>query len=502
MADIIRQLGKNIFSSWSSFAVRALLVFLVNPFIIHTLGNDRYGVWILAISIINYMTILDLGLKQSLIRYISMYLGLDDYERVNSVLNTAFLLYIIIALIAVVLTFILSFFTMSLFRIPPEFLPQARIVLIIIGLSTALNLAMTVWGDSLGAFHRFDIAYGLMMAEDVFRTAAIVILLKNGAGLVPFSLMFFLFNLLRLSIAAAFLKRLHRKVRRLFAYVNRETMRLLFRYGLTAFFISVAWLLIVNTDNVLIAYFLNTASVTRFAIAAGFIVYLRSLIQTVTFPLRPVISHYDALDKKENIVFIYTRATKYLYFLTFAVAGVTVIFADTLIFLWMGSGYTETAAVLKILILPAAVCLPQAVANSVMFGMEKHRYLLYIIIAEGISNLILSIVLVGEFGLYGIAYGTIIPQLVLYLFVMPRVIKIILPIRLSTLYASLLRAAGPALLFSVLISAAVKRIIVPTNWISFFGDIAFIAAALVLLGYAIIDKNELRTIYSKLRQSD
>lgn len=499
MVNVVRQFGKNIFTSWAALAIRILLVFLVNPFIIHTLGNDLYGVWVLVISIVNYMTILDLGLKQALIRFISKYLGLREYDRINALLNTSFLIYSIAGIFVIGLTLALSFFALDWFNIPDELLSQGRIALIIIGVNTALSFALFSWGDSLGAFHRFDVINGLMIFEDLFRTATIVIMLKNGYGLIPFALAYLSFNIIRLLIGSGFLRKLHPKIRLSLRTINRETLRMLFGYGIISFFISVAWLFIVNTDHVLIGYFLDTASVTKYAIAAGFIVYLRSLIQAASFPLRPIISHYDALDKKENVVYIYTHGTKYLYFFTFVVAGGTIFFADSLISLWMGQGYQETASVLKILILPAAIFLPQSIASSVMFGLEKHRYLLYVLAAEAILNIFLSIILVSRFGLYGIAYGTIIPQLLIYLFIIPRIIKSILAINLADFYKSLAGSAVSAFALSAVLSYFLKSLLIPSNWVIFFGEAVLVAAVCLSVGYKILGREELKTLIDRLR---
>ncbi|UCD18151.1 MAG: hypothetical protein JSV44_04365, partial [Candidatus Zixiibacteriota bacterium] len=96
MPNIVYQFSKNVFSSWVALAVRVLIVFLVNPFIIHTLGNDRFGAWMLIFSIINYLTVLDLGLKQALIRFVSKFLGLNEFDNINEVLNTSFAIYSVI----------------------------------------------------------------------------------------------------------------------------------------------------------------------------------------------------------------------------------------------------------------------------------------------------------------------------------------------------------------------------------------------------------------------
>ena len=499
MQDIVRQAARNIFSSGVSLGVRILLVFLVNPFIIHTLGNDRYGIWVLIVSIVNYMTILDLGLKQALIRFIAKYLGLNDYNRVNSILNCSFIIYSVVSLLVIVITLALSFVALDWFNIPAEYVSQGRVALIIIGISTALNFALLAWGDSLGAFHRFDVANGLMIFEDIFRTITIVVLLKSGYGLIPFALTFLVFSLLRLAVGAGLLKKLHPPIRFDLGALNKATFRMLFDYGIITFFISIAWLLIANTSNVLIGYFLDAESITKYAIAAGFVIYLRSLIQAISFPLRPIISHYEALGKSENVTQIYTMGTKYLYFLAFVLAGGTMVYADDFIRLWMGPGYEQSAVILKILIIPAAFYLPQSVANSVLFGTGQHRKLLYMVIIEGVLNVGLSIILINRYGLSGIAWGAAASQLFVCLLLIPPVMKSVLNIRMVAFYRLLLVSVIPAFLVSGLLAYLLRQILAPANWFLFFGEVALVAALSAISGYLLADKEELRLILKKCR---
>ncbi|HDL02494.1 MAG: hypothetical protein DRP46_03905 [Candidatus Zixiibacteriota bacterium] len=502
MANLVRQFGKNIFTSWASLAIRVLLVFLVNPFIIHTLGNDQYGVWVLVISILNYITILDLGLKQALVRFISKYMGVKDYDRINSVLSTAFLIYNIVGVLVIILTLFLSYFALDQLNIPDQYMFQGRVALIIMGINMALGFFWVVRGDSLGAFHRYDITYGLMILEDVLRTAAIIILLKCGYGLIPFALAFFVFSQLKLAAGAGFQRRLFPFVKIRLRWSGHGAAREVFKYGLISFLISVAWLFISNTDNVLIGYFLSTSAVTKYSIAAGFIVYLRAFIHAVSFPLRPMISHYDAVDKIGNIRFIYTRGTKYFYFLTFLVGGITLVFGDHLISLWMGPGYEESAMILKILVLPAAVFLPQALAASVMYGVDKHRNLLYIIIVEGMFNLILSVILVKRYGLAGIAYGTVIPQIIIYLIIVPMIIRPILNIDLRRFYLSFVYSAGGALGISYISGYLLTLLLTPDGWAVFFAEVAAVILISILFGYLVFDREETRIIFNRLRGRD
>ena len=496
MPNIIRQFSKNVFTSWSALGVRVVLIFLVNPFIIHTLGDEQYGVWMLVFSLINYLTIFDLGLKQALIRFVSKFLAVKDYEKINGVLNTSFAVYSLIGLATIAVAFVLSFFVLDAFAIPEVLLERGRMVLLIIGLNVAVNFIMLSWGDSLQAFHRYDIINGLHIAEDILRTATIVYLLLNGYGIVAMAWSFLLFSLLRQGIAAVILKKLHPDLAMGRRFIRRDTLRLIFNYSLTGFFISVAWLLIANTDNIIVGYYFDTASVTKYAIAGSMVMYLRNLVLAVSFPLRPVISHYDSLNMADRITRIYSKGTQYLYYLTFAVAGGTLVFADRFIFLWLGAGYEQTATVLRLLVVPAAVFLPQAVANSVLYGIERHKHILYVIIIEGVLNVGLSLLLLRRYGIYGVALGTLIPQCLLYSLVLPRIIKRMLNINLAEFYVAALKSSGLALGISLALSYAMRTIATPSNWLMLAVQIGVVALGLAGGAILLIGRSDLKVILS------
>ncbi|SYZ74138.1 putative Undecaprenyl-diphospho-oligosaccharide flippase [Candidatus Zixiibacteriota bacterium] len=498
MPNLLRQFGKNVVTSWISLLVRMGLVFFVNPFIIHSLGNQLYGVWVLVFALINYMTVLDLGLQQALVRYISKFLGLKDYDRVNSILNSSFLIYSIIGAAVIIITFVLSYFSLHWFNIPPEYIDDGKGALFIIGINTALTFIMLPWGGTLGAFHRYDIANIIAVAEDISRTALVVLLLKTGHGIVSLAGAFLLFTIFRLVVSAALLRKLHPPIKFGRSFVRSDTIRMLFNYGLISFFISIAWLLIANTDSVVIGYFLDTSAVTVYAVATAVIIAMRNIIHAVSFPLRPLVSHYDATGGDEKIGRIFLVGTKYLYFLTFAAAAGVLVLAPDFIRLWMGPGYDESAAILKLLIVPAAVYLPNAIGNSVLYAIERHRTILYINLGEGIINLGLTIYLVQKIGIIGVAYGTLISQIVIYLFVMPLLICPILGVKPGRYYYSIIRASASAALLTFGLASAGRLILVPDNWIYFFVIVALSAGGALAAGYYLADRREMSLIREKI----
>jgi Polysaccharide biosynthesis C-terminal domain len=68
----------------------------------------------------------------------------------------------------------------------------------------------------------------------------------------------------------------------------------------------------------------------------------------------------------------------------------------------------------------------------VLFGMSKHRTWAFVTMAEGISNLILSVILVRRYGIIGDAFGTAIPLMCTMVLFMPGHLCRLVGIRLRT----------------------------------------------------------------------
>ena len=64
----LRHIARNVFSNWFVTAANMAVGFFLAPFIVHRLGNAAYGVWVLAVSSVNYLSLLDLGMRSSVLQ--------------------------------------------------------------------------------------------------------------------------------------------------------------------------------------------------------------------------------------------------------------------------------------------------------------------------------------------------------------------------------------------------------------------------------------------------
>lgn len=491
---------KNIFSNWAQMVTGAVIAFFLTPFLVHTLGKNEYGIWALVFSVIAYMNFFDVGMKQSLARYLSKHYATRDYDGLNQVINSGNLIYSITGSLVVIGTLVIAYFFLSAFSVSPEFMPVMQTTLIIIGLNQAVSFFFMT-GTAIGPFHRYDVSNAIDIAASIINALVVVYFLKKGHGLITLAVITIVINVVQSIVRRIVQQQLVPQIRFRLRYINRERIRELLGYGIVSFFIVISWMVIFNIDNVVVGVYLSTTAVTFYSIAGQIINYLRTIISSIGVPLVPAISHLDATSGIHDISNLYTRLSKYLYYLTACICVGLMFLGGKFIYLWMGPEFTSTVEILLILAIPVCIYLPQVMANSVLLGIGRHLPLFYVLAAEAISNAALSLILVGPLGIYGVALGTAIPQSIIYIFVYPYVFHRIINSSLRSFYLNSLKMIITGAVFTIPIAILMRYANPLSGWGGFFTDI--VVVGLFALGgfwWRVLDSEDRVRLLSKLKR--
>src|SRR5271170_4161753 len=103
-----KQILKNVGSSWSALGVNVVVGIFLSPYILHHLGDAAFGVWVLIFSVTGFYGLFDLGIRSSIIRYVSKYTATNDREKLTQFVNTALFSYAGIGVVSMLLTTLLS----------------------------------------------------------------------------------------------------------------------------------------------------------------------------------------------------------------------------------------------------------------------------------------------------------------------------------------------------------------------------------------------------------
>ncbi|HEV2647170.1 MAG TPA: oligosaccharide flippase family protein [Acidobacteriaceae bacterium] len=408
----VRHIARNVLFNWFGAIVNMAVGFFLSPFILHRLGDVAYGVWVLAISVVAYLGFLDLGMQTSVLRFVSKGHTVKDHEGASDAISAALWVRLQIAGLALLISGGLAYVFPSLFKIPAELARDAREAILLIGLTTAVTMSLGVMGSVISALNRYDLQNCISLVQSAVRVTGVVMVLRRGHGIVAIAICELIAaitgNLLVILVA----HRLYPELRIRLQRPQAETIRKIWSYSSYVFLTTIAVQLVYQTDNFVVGYFVSTTAVTYYAIANNLCRYAGQVISSMANTFTPAASTYEASGNTAGLLMLYKNGTRAMLVVAVPMILTMILRGSSFIGLWVGPKYSHTSGlVLVLLTIPLLFAYANRTAGAISYGMEKHKAQAIWAIGEGIANLILSMILAHFYGLYGVAIGTLIPNL-------------------------------------------------------------------------------------------
>jgi O-antigen/teichoic acid export membrane protein len=423
---------KNVSSSWLGLAVNVVTGLIISPYILHKLGDEAFGLWVLVFAITGYYGLFDFGVRSSVVRYVAKFTAVDDREHLNRLVNTTLFSYSCVAAILLVLTALGGLFVDRLFHVHADYERTAQILFLMVGGSLSLGFPLAVFGGILEGLQKFYLLNLINIVNTVLRAVLVVVVLDRGYGLLTVAAVTVIFPIINGLVNAINALRLTR-VRISSRYISRQTFREVIGYSSGVFIIALATKLRFKTDAMVIGTFMSSAAIAYFAIGSRLVDYANDLVSSLAQLFVPMSSQSQARGDIRQLRKMFVAGNRGCAFIIFPITAIFLILGKSMIEVWMGAKYIATSyPVLVILIVPSTLMLAQATSGRMLYGMAKHRMWAKIVLIEGIANLILSIFLVRQLGIVGSAFGTAIPLTFTMVYFLPRHLCRLLDIRIGS----------------------------------------------------------------------
>jgi len=453
MTSKTNKLIKGSFLRIFCFFVSVISAFYLMPFIIHTLGDKTYGLWIIIGTFISFFWLFDMGVGSSVQRYVSKALSNNDLEDANKTINNTLVIYIFLG-IGVLLVTLIAVWIMPVFVKNAGDTALARKLILLLGTSFAIGLPMRSLAGVLSAHLRFDLLAVISLIKEVFRVSMIVIFLKLGYGIWALAWITFCNDLLGHSLTIYLTKKIAPYFILSWKTVEIKKLKEVGVYNLTTFIIQISDKLCGSLDNFIISAFIGLNSVTIFSIAGRFVGFFMQFLNSATGLFVPIFSNYDTKQEYDLLREKYLFVTKVTTYLSCFIGGIFIVYGKVFINRWMGPEYVKSYPILCILTYPMILTMSHASFVQLLFGISKHRIYAFLNMIEGIANITLSLILVQKYGLLGVAFGTAIPMFIIKLFVVPFYISKVIKMKIINFYIHWLKC----LAFSFIIFFVFEKI--------------------------------------------
>ena len=410
---------RSVLSNWIGLFVSATLSLVMTPILIHGLGDLYYGMWVLIATLLDSYGLLDFGVRNALFRFVAVYKGANQRRELNATLASGFIIALTTAAIVFLLTVLSVAFLPGFFNVEGSSRHIFRWLVAMLGTGVAFAFPAQFLGTYLCACRRFDLFNFTVILSGLLRAGLIILALRLHYGVIAVGAITFGATVLSFLLNLYLVHRSDPEVSLRPSLAERMRVKELLSFSVYAFLGNIGDHLRFFVDNIVIGRVLAIALITPFNIAGRLMVLMRQLLLSLASPLSGVMSELQGKGNEEDLRSYFLHATRLTSILSFYVGLILLVNGRHIITLWVGHGYPESYLLLVVLIVGYSITLAQHPSVDLLMAKHSHQPRGWWTLAEGVANLILSVILARRYGLIGIALGTTIPMLVVQIFVQP-----------------------------------------------------------------------------------
>jgi O-antigen/teichoic acid export membrane protein len=405
-----------VLTSLAGRGVGVIVSLISIPLTVRYLGAERYGVWVTVSTLLAWLNIADLGLGSGLTNALSECYGKDRRDLAQSYVATTFWVLVGVGG-ALGGAFLITWpwldwpalFNVHSAQARAEVGPAMALAIAIFLLNFPLSIVVKIYG----AYQEGAIANSWATAGNLASLLALIAATRVEGGLVWLVVAVSGTLLLVTAANALWLFWRHKPwLKPRVSAIRRESVRRLVGTGGMFFVLQIASLLILQTDNVIIAHYLGARQVTPYSVAWRLFSY-STLPQVLIFnALWP--AYGEAFTRRDTAWIKRTLRANALFSIvsTALLAAPLVLFGQIIIELWAGGDAVPPFTVLAWMGCWSLLFAAMNTTTCILNGLGRVRgQMIYGMATAGV-NIVLTIAWVSSFGLSGVIAGTVISYLV------------------------------------------------------------------------------------------
>ncbi|HZI51441.1 MAG TPA: oligosaccharide flippase family protein [Terriglobia bacterium] len=374
---------------------------LLAPFIWSHLTPGEFGVWVLLSIFLESFTLLDFGLGSAFVKFISAYFTHGDYDRINRVLFSGLVFYVMQGTLVIGLGLAAQGTLFDFFDISTGAETAYLYVLVASALANIGSMFLSVFRGA----QRMDRSNAIEMGMSILNVVGAVAALQLGWGLSGLALNA-LFNSAVLVVVAWWSVKRAMPWMKLGFVVDRSLLREMFSYGGQILVSRIGGLVCFRLDKLIVARFLGLAVVPFYEFSARLSALVRALPLLTMSALIPATSELGARNDKEKILYTYMMTSKYVALMTVGLVAFVVLEANSILRLWLGAGVEQSVILVQILVIGYGANVLVGAASQTGAGVGRPEFDMRSTILLMVLTPPFGILLVKDFGAPGVAAGT------------------------------------------------------------------------------------------------
>lgn len=496
---LMSQLKKGAILSYINILLTNLIGLFLTPFIIRSLGDSEFGLYTLIGAFVGSLTIMDLGLNNTIIRYVAKFRAENDKNSEYNFLGTTMLIYSLIGIVVVAIGIFLYQRLDSLFgtSLTADELEKAKIMYQILVFNLAITLPGGAFTAICNAYEHFVFPRALSIIKYLVRSVLILVILAKGTDAVGLVIIDTVVNIGAILVTLYYtLFKLRTKFR--FRSLNMRMISEIFSYSFWIFLYAIVIQLQWNSGQVILGMTADTLTVAVFGVGVMLGSYygaFASVVNTLLLPRATKLTVYQGNEltyTKEMIKFGRMNS-----FVLLAILGGFFVIGKDFIRLWIGSSYDLAWQISLAFMIVMTLPLVQSFGNSILEAMKQNRFKSILSITTLSLGVVTAYFLSHDYGLFGVLYPIvffIFLNSMIMLWYYKRVFGLmVLPFLKEVLLKPVLN-----LLFLVFIANFASKSQETTSWMGLVIKIGLFCAGYLATNYIfVLNKTEKSALWSR-----
>ncbi len=401
----MNQVKAGVVLNYVIIALNTIVGLAYTPYMLRCLGQNEYGLYSLVASVIAYLTILDLGFGNAIVRYTAKFRAEGKAKEQWDMFGMFIIVYTIIGIITLIVGIFLYFKVDVLFDKTMNIheISQARTMILLLVFNLAITFPFSIFSSIITAYENFIFHKLVSIVRLLLCTVVIVVLLYFGYKAVAMVVVQTIFNVLTLFLNSWYcFQKIGIKIH--FAKFNIPFLKEISIYSFWIFLNTIMDRIYWGTGQFVLGAISGTIAVAVFSVAItlqAMYMTFSSSISTVLLPRITSMVAQNASNKEMSNLFISTGRLQAIV-LFFILSGFT-IFGQTFIEFWAGDGYDQSFIVTMIFFVALFIPLVQNTGIAILQARNqmKFRSLVYLVIS--IISLMCQIIFSKMYGVIGCA---------------------------------------------------------------------------------------------------
>lgn len=412
---------KNIGSNWTLNAVQILVFMVLTRYVVDALyaaDEDLFGVWEAILAAGGPLQLLILGVPMATVRAVSASLARSEPEEANRALGTSVTLTLLMGVVTlfvgfgVFASFDAALLTSDRWELNAGAIEDARKAFWIFVGTLAAGFFLRLPYALYDAHHDF-VARNLIMGTGMLlRLGLTVLLLSWNASLTTLAAVQTLVGVVEFGIALGVSSKRHPDVRFRPGRLERSRVMDLLSFSVFALLLNMGAMLAFRIDALVVGSHLDAESVAIYGIGNKIFDPFINLLLAIGMVVMPMASSLAARNETAQVRDILLKWSKVATCVVFLMGTYLFVLGPEFLSWWIGENYDPLSGTVQVILMGSFfLFLPvRGVALPILMGLGRPRKPAFGLLGMGLANLALSLVLVREHGVLGVALGTAIPN--------------------------------------------------------------------------------------------